>query len=174
MEYLMKHILSCTKRSILLVLIAVILLGVYAYMLTRPVSYGMDYHTRTEYGGVEYEGTLRFYTGGTMVNRNSNFDSELESYYHCKDGYVFFLTAITDEAYEKEVAYINENFEEAVNSPFYAAKANTLRIVNQGPDGYAMVYTCTPAILFAAVGGAVELVLIVLTCLSLGLGKKKK
>ena len=81
--------------------------------------------------------------------------------------------AQTDAAKESEIAYINENFDEAVASPFYAAKINAFRQTNVGPDGYATTYTCTGAIIFAIAFGILELALIGFTCASFILCKKK-
>ena len=53
----MKNILSCKKTTILLFLITIISIGFYAYMLARPISYGMSYHNETVYEGGIFEGT---------------------------------------------------------------------------------------------------------------------
>ena len=168
----MKKILSSLKVLIMLVLAIVLVVGFSAYMLLRPISYGMDYHTETVYEGVVFEGMMNFYRDGRMTNRNNNFDEEMASYYYYKDGYIFFTLAETEAEYEEEVTYINEHFEEAVESPFYAAQMNAFRVLLVGPDGYATVYTCKAAYVFAAVAGAVVLALLGLTCGGLVLRKK--
>ena len=170
----MKKILSCTKTAVILLLVTVLALGFYTYMLARPISYAMPYHNEIVYEGVAFEGTLRFYPDGTVRNKNTNFDEEQNNYYYYKDGYVFALMAETDAEYEAEVAYINENFQEAVAAPFYAAKINAFRQVAVGLDDYVTTYTCTGAIIFAAAGGIVALALIVLTVSSFVLCKKAK
>ena len=170
----MKKILSFSKTATILLLVTVICLGVYVYMLARPISYGMSYHNETLYMGVAFEGTLKFYPDGKVLNKNTNFEEEMEYYYYYKDGYVFSLLAQTDEEYEAEVAYIDENFETAVATPFYAAKINAFRQVADGMDEYVTTYTCTGAIVFAIVGGVVEAALIALTLASLKLSKKAK
>lgn len=128
----------------------------------------------TVYEGVAFEGTLKFYPDGTMRNKNTNFDEEQNNYYYYKDGYVFALMAETDAEYDAEIASINENFHEAVASPFYAAKINAFRQVAVGLDDYVTTYTCTGAIVFAVAGGVVALALIVLTVSSFVLCKKAK
>lgn len=155
-------------------LITVLFLGFYAYMLARPISYGMNYHNETVYEGVEFEGTLKLYPDGKMLNKNTNFEEALENYYYYKDGYVFTLMAQTDAENEAEIATINANFDEAVATPFYAAKINAFKQAYVGPDGYAVTYTCTVAIIFAVAGGVVALVLIVLAVSSFVLTKKAK
>jgi hypothetical protein len=109
-----------------------------------------------------------------MLNKNTNFEEEHQECYYYKNGYVFALRAQTDAEKEAEIAYINENFEEAAAAPFYAAKINAFRQIMEGPDGYTTIYTCTGAIVFAAVGGAVALALIGLTVSSFILRKKAK
>ena len=170
----MKNFLSYTKTFVILLLVTVILLGAYVFMLARPISYGMNYHTETVYEGFVFDGTMQFNSDGTMVNRNTNFAEELKSRYYYKGGYVFYTFSETDEEYEEEVAFINANFDEAVNTPFYSDKINAFKLVASEGDGYAAVYTCESAITFAVVGGVIELVLIALTAVSFVLSKKSK
>ena len=168
----MKKFLSCTKTAIALLIVAVLALGFYTYMLARPISYGMGYHNKTAYDGGVFEGTIKFYPDGTMVNRNTNFEEAQEDRYYYKNGYVFSLMAQTDEEYDKEVAAIDADFDAAVKTPFYASKINAFKEVPVSVDGYTTVYTCTPAIIFASVFGAFELILIGLTTVSFVLSKK--
>ena len=170
----MKKILSCSKTALVLVLVTVLFLGFYVYMLARPISYGMSYRNETVYEGVAFEGTLKFRPDGTVLIENTNFEEGFDSYYYYKDGYVFSLIATTDEEYVAEVAYINQNFDEALASPFYASKINAFRQTAEGLDSYVTTYTCTGAIVFAVVGGVVALALIALSVSSLVLSKKEK
>lgn len=105
---------------------------------------------------------------------NTNYDEEKTGFYYYQDGYVFFLTAKTEDEYEEEVAYISENFEEAIQSPFYALEINAFRLGKGSAEEISLVYTCTAAKTFAKVFGVIELALIALTCVSLILCKKKK
>lgn len=170
----MKNILFCKKTSIILFIITIISLGLYTYMIARPVSYGMAYHNETAYEGGTFEGTMKFHADGTMVNSNTNFNQEMESRYYYKDGYVFFTLAQTDEEYKKEIASINENFDEAIKTPFYADEINSFQLIATEGDGFTTVYTCKPAIVFAVVGGVIELALIALTFAAVLLSKKKR
>lgn len=170
----MKNVLSCKKTAIILLIVAIVSVGFYAYMLARPISYGMSYYNQTEYDGGVFEGTMKFHSDGTMVNLNTNFNEELKSRYYYKDGYVFFVMAKTDEEYEKEVASINENFDEAIKKPFYSDEINAFQLVVTEGDGFATVYTCKPAIVFAIIGGIVEFVLVALAGASLFLCNKKR
>jgi hypothetical protein len=170
----MKNILSRKTTAIILLVITILSLGFYAYMIARPISYGMGYHNETAYEGGTFDGTMKFYSDTTMLNSNSNLGAELESRYDYKDGYVFFVLAGTEQGYEAEVAFINEHFEEAIARPFYADKINAFRLVAAEADGFTTVYTCTPAIVFAIVGGVVEIALVALTCATVLLWKRKR
>lgn len=167
----MKNILSKKKTALSLLLVTLVLTGLYAYMLARPISFGMGYHNETVYDGGIFEGTMKFNSDGTMVNCNTNFNEELKSRYYYKDGYVFFTMAQTDEEYEKEIAEINENFAEAIQQPFYADEINAFQLVAMENDGYKTVYTCMPTIIFAIVGGIVALILMGLTAFAFILSK---
>ena len=168
----MKNILSSSKILRTLLIVTIISMGLYIYMIARPVSYGMGYHTETEYEGESFEGTMKFYPDRTFTNFNTNYGTEMESRYYCKGGYVFFTLAQDEEEYNAEVAYICENFEEAVNTPFYAVKTNAFKQFFVGSDGYELVYTCGSAIVLAVVFGVVELILISLTAASFVVCKK--
>ena len=166
--------LSCTKTAVILFLVAVILLGVCVYMVARPISYGFEYFHKSTYEGNEFQGVMMFSSDNTMTNKNTNFDIEMKSRYYYKDGYIFFTLAETDKAYAEEVKWIDDNFEEAVDTPFYAAMVNAFRIVSEGLDDYDATYTCTPAIVFVVGCGVLELVLVGLAVVSLILSKRAK
>jgi hypothetical protein len=169
----MKKVLSCKKTAIILLIVTLIAVGFYVYMLARPISYGMAYHNKSEYDGGVFEGTMKFYSSGTMINSNTNFNEDMESRYYYKNGYVFFTIADTDEKYNEEVEFINKNFDEAKGKPFYADEINAFRLVATEGDGFATVYTCTFAITFAIIGGVVGAALVGLTCVCWILSKKK-
>lgn len=170
----MKKFLACMKTVVILSAVTILSLGFYVYMLARPVSFGMSYHNSTVYEGEVFEGNMKFSSDSTMLTKNTSFNEEIESYYYYKNGYIFFTMAETEEAYQKEVESINADFEGAVNLPFYASKINAFKLVSTGPDGYTMTYTCTPAIVFAVVGGVVELALLGASAVSLMLYIKTK
>jgi hypothetical protein len=158
----MRKLLSDKKASAVLLILTLLFLAFYVYMLARPISYGMGYHGKTDYAGEFFEGTLKFRSDGTMRNRNTNFDSEMEYRYYYKDGYVFALMGETEDACKAEIAYIDEHFEEASTMPFYAARVNAFQYVIEGADGYAMTYTCMSAIVFAVAAGAFVVLLMAL------------
>lgn len=167
----MKKILASAKTAVILLIVTLISLGAYVYMLARPISYGMSYYNKSEYAGAEFEGTLEFYPDTTVKNHNTNFDEPMTFRYYYKDGYVFTLMATTDADYDEEVAYINENFDEAINVPFYASWINAFRYVNEGPDGEKAIYTCIPTVVIAIAGGIAELLLIGISGVSFYLAK---
>ena len=170
----MKNILSKTKTAIILLIVTVLLTGSYVYLLTCPIAYGMEYRNETVYEGEVFKGSLKYSPDGKVISKNTNFDEPIEFYYYYKDGYVFNLVAKNDAEYEAEVAYINENFDEALAAPFYAVKTNAFKQVAVGMDEDATTYTCTGAIVFAVAGGVVILALIALTVSSFALSKKAK
>lgn len=170
----MKKLLSCTKTAVILLLAALLCLGALAFILARPISYGMSYHTESTTNGITFEGTLIFDPDGTMLVKNPNFDMETKYRYYYKDGYVFTLLAQTDEEYDAEVAYINENFESALKTPFYSAKIDAFKQVAEEISGYAMIYTCQTAINLTIALGAISLALAILTVTSFILGKKAR
>ena len=171
----MKKFLSCAKTTIILLIVTVLALGLYAYMLIRPISYGMEYHNVTEYDGGTFEGTFTFYHGGKMIIKNTNLKDEVEGNFYYKDGYIFDLAATTEEEKKAEIEKINKDFEGAVNKLFYASKISAFELVPvPGEDGYTTVYTCNTANTFAIAGGVVVLVLIGITCTSAILCKKNK
>lgn len=170
----MKKILSNVKAAIILLAVTVLALGFYGYMLLRPISYGMPYHNVTEYVGGYFEGTQTYYPDGTVVTRNTNLEGEAIGRFYYKDGYVFSLMAETDEEFEAEVAEINEDFEAALELPFYASEINAFRQIPKEVYGYTSAYTCTPAIIFAVAFGIFELVLVIFTAISFVLSRKRE
>lgn len=170
----MKKILSKTKVAIILLFATVLFLGFYTYMIARPISYGISYNNKTVYEGESFEGSLKYSPDGKVISENTNFDKPFEMYYYYKDGYVFNLAAKNDEEYKAEVDYINNNFDEAVSTPFYAMKSNAFKQVAVGLDDDVTTYTCTGAIIFAIAGGVFALALTALTVSSFILSKKSK
>ena len=154
---------SCRITALILAAVAIIILAVGLYGLTRPISYGASYYHATFYSGEDFNGTMIFYPDNTLVISNTNFDEEFACYYYYKDGYAFFIFGETEAEYAAEVAAINEDFAGAVNTPFYASKINAFSHVSEGLDDYKSVYICQISVMMAVLWGAVELVLICFT-----------
>ena len=170
----MKNILSKTKTAIILLIVTVLSAGCYVCIVANPVTYGMKYRNETVYEGEVFKGSLKYSPDGKVISENTNFDEPFEMYYYYKDGYVFNFVATNDEEYEAEVAYINENFDEAVTTPLYAMKTNAFKQFDVGMDEDVTTYTCAGAIVFAIVGGINQLLQIALTVYSFVLSKKAK
>ena len=151
----MKKKMPCGK-TIILSIVAIVLLVVGIYAMTRPMSYGTNYYHASFYEGTDFSGSMTFFPDNTMLIRNTNFEEELTCFYYYKNGYVFFTLAET----EAELAAINQDFEAAVNSPFYASKINAFRLTSEGLDGYTSVYLCQSSVTMAVILGAIELALI--------------
>ena len=170
----MKKFLSDSRVAAVLLAVAVISLAALLFVAFRPVSHGMGYYNVTEYDGVEYRGIQTYGVGKEMTIVNTNFGEEVKFFYYYKDGYVFSLGALTEEGYAEEVRAIEENFEAALATPFYAMRINAFTLTSVGPDGYSTVYTCYPAIMLAAVLGGVTLIFIAFGAVSAVLYKKNK
>ena len=170
----MKNILSKTKTAIILLIVTVLLVGSYVYLLTCPITYGMEYRNETVYEGEVYKWSLKYSPDGKVICENINYDEPIEFYYYYKDGYVFNLMAENDEKYKSEVAAINEDFDEAVALPLYAFKTNAFKQVAQGFVNDVTIYTCQGAIIFAIAGGVFALALTALTVSSFILSKKSR
>ena len=153
---------ACKITALVLAVAAIAVLAVGIYGMTRPMSYDTNYYHAVFYEDEDFNGTMVFSADNTMVVRNTNLDEDYQSYYYYKDGYVFFTLAQTEAEYQEEVAAINEDFEGAVNAPFYASKITPFKLTSEGPDGYRSVYMCQSSITMAIGFVAVELALIAL------------
>ena len=109
-----------------------------------------------------------------MLIHNTNFDEEYTVFYYYKNGYIFFVLAQTEAEYQEEVAAINDDFEGAVNAPFYASKVNAFRLSSEGPDGYKSVYFCQASVMMLVAWAAIELVLFGFAIASMIRCKKEK
>ena len=175
---IMKKVFSSPKTAIILLLVTVLFLGYYAYMLIRPISYGMNYDIEMVYDGETFKESFKYYSDGRVVCNSSGYNEEMTYYYYYSNGYVFNLIAETEEECQEEIDYINANFDEAVSSPYYATKTNAFCQVDEFMDendaNLTYTYTCTGAIIFAIVGGVGALLLVALTVFSFVLFKKAK
>lgn len=71
------------------------------------------------------------------------------------------------------MAAINEDFEGAVSTPFYASKINPFKLSSEGLDDYTSVFFCQTSIMMVAAWAAVELGLIGFATASVLRCKKK-
>ena len=170
----MKKLFFSKKTAYTLLVITLAVLGIYAYMLVRPISYGMEYCIKENISGYEYESTTVFHSGNKMTLINLNFEEPQELYYYYKDGWYFSCMAQTEDEYKVEVEQIDANFEEAVATPFYASKINAFSYSYEDfLNGGEIVHTCNSAIVFAIVGGVAVIGFIALTVITFAVGVKK-
>ena len=169
----MNNTRSYQIRAMILVVLAIALLVVGIYGMTRPLAYGCDYYHAVFYDGEDFNGTMTFYSDNTMVFRNTNFEEDITFFYYYKNGYVFFGMSQTESEYQEEVAAIDADFEGALNTPFYASKINPFKLSSEGPDGYKSIYLCQSSIMMVVVWGAIELVLIGFAVATVSRGKKE-
>ena len=168
----MKKIASNKLTALILPVITILSLALYVRMLTRPISYGMEYYSNAPVAGFEFESSTIFHRGNKVTVENSNFDRPQEYYYYYKDGYVFLCFAMTDEEYRVEVDEINANWEEALSTPFYAAKINAFSCTDSSPE-VVSTQVCRGAKIFAAAFGLVEVCLAGLTAAAFIYRKKQ-
>jgi hypothetical protein len=167
----MKKVLSGKALSFALLAVTVLALAFYAYMLLRPISYGMEYYSNQSIDGYPFETASVFYRGNKMIIKNANFNGPEEFYYYLKDGYVFNCLATTDEEYLAEVEEINANWEDAVNAPFYANKINAFNLTQPTGDN-TLTMECRGAKAFAVVFGIMDACLAALTAAAFVYRKK--
>ena len=170
----MKNILFCKKTAVILLAVTILFLALCAYMVARPISYGMEYSAEMVYEGEVFEGTMIFKNDTTFITRNVNYDEDMVARYYYKEGYVFFMVATTDEEYAEEVAEIDEKFDAFIELPFYSYRINAFRLAAGEDDDFSSPYICTSAIVWASVFGGVSLLLIALTGTSFVLSRKKE
>ena len=156
----MSKMRSCRSRVVIFTVLAIALLVVGIYGMTRPLAYGCDYYHAVFYDGEDFNGTMTFYSDNTMVIRNTNFEEDIKLFYYYKNGYVFFGMSQTESEYQEEVAAIDADFEGALNTPFYASKINPFKLSSEGPDGYKSIYLCQSSIMLIVPLVAIELILI--------------
>ena len=170
----MKKVFSNKITAVILAVLTIVSLCFYVMMLAKPITYGQPYYHASVYEGDDFNGTLTFYPDNTMFVENTSFVEPAKFYYYRKDSYLFFTMAETPEEYDAEVAMIDENFEEAISTPFYAAKLNAFQLTAAGLDDYDTFYYCKYSINLAIAWGIAQLALIGLAWASIACCKKAK
>ena len=180
----MKKFLKKLPVMITLVALSVVLLGVYIYMIARPVSYGMAY----KYSKKTDENN--YYTNSIVVQNSKKvkmiasgktLGTEVKktmTYWVVTKANKFAVVGIaetdmpvptiTEEQYNEIVKLLPDNFWESDE----AVECTAFKFTVDGDT-----YTCTGAIVFAVVGGVVEACLLTFACLSVVFfikDKKKK
>ena len=168
----MKKFLKKLPVMITFVALSVVLLGVYIYMLARPVSYGMAYkHSEKTDENNYIEQTIVVQNNKkakvTINGKVMGFEMKVTggAWIAIKGNKALFVG--TSEGLD-EVVMTEEQYNEAVklltDESFKSEDAITSNAFKMTMDGET--YTCTGAIVFAAVAGAVELCLLTFACLS--------
>lgn len=173
-ETVMNKLRSLPKKALILSVVAILLLAVGIFGMTSPMAYGTPYQHTSYYEGDDFSGSMIFYPDNTMVVRNTNFEEDMKFFYYYKDGYIFFTMSETKADYYKEVEAINEDFEGAINTPFYASKITAFKLTSTGLEGdYDTVYVCQNSMMMAVAWGAIELALVVFILISIARHKKR-
>lgn len=171
----MKTQSSCKKKAIICLILCLMMLGLTIFLAVRPISYNMVYHgvKDDQYG--RFESSRIFTRSKFLVNKNNNYDLPIVGFYYYKDGYLFDMSAKSNESYKAEVDMINSRWEEALQRDFYSMKINAFTIVAPRSDGEQTIYTCYPAIIITALSALLTIGFAVLTCTSfVAMGKAKK
>ena len=159
----MKNILSKTRTAIVLLLVTVIFLGVFTFMLTRPISYGMPYHDETAYDGIPFEVTWTFYPDSTVIIDNDNYNEPAVDYYYYRDGHMFFLWVDSPERCQKLTEFIDETYENVEDIPLSPYELNAFTLTSDMVEDLEFILACKGLIVFTVFGGIVAIALIALT-----------
>ena len=166
----MKKFLGKKSSKILFIILTLVLTAVYIYMLVRPISYGMTYKNETTALGITTTREVTFLSSKKMkvTTTTGSSTSTVEQWIYCQGGKIAIVDAtglISEETYNKLI--------ESEDSKNAYIKGATYNLNAFGGEGLAGEYKCTGAVVFAIVGGVVELVLITLTALTFVFASKK-
>lgn len=194
----MKKFLSKMPVMAVLLVLALGGLGLYIGLLARPVSYGMDYtysQTLEVTGYEEVDGqtqvmTINFKSGKqvTMFNKIGEESGSMDFWYVQNGNKVWLVSpveeSITEEEFDQFIELLKADKEEwdavwsDTSGDIMLFSINAFNLSFLGLNEYGDVdLTCTGAIVFAAVWGAIEVALIVFAALSLTFylkGKKQE
>ena len=159
----MKKFFGKLPVMITFVALAVIFAAVYIGMLVRPVAIGMTYKGEVTMYGQTAEISVKVKSGKKleMTTEVAGTTITNEGYYLEKDGYIVFLDAQNDEDYKAEKKEILDNWDEckaildAGMSEMGGTDCNAFGVKVMGED-----FKCTGSVVFAIVGGIVELILL--------------
>lgn len=194
----MKKFLSKMPVMAVLLVLALGGLGLYIGLLARPVSYGMPYTYSQTLEGTGYEEvdgqtqvmTINFKSGKqvTMFNKIGEESGSMDFWYVQNGNKVWLVSpveeSITEEEFDQFIELLKADKEEwdavwsDTSGDIMLFSINAFNLSFLGLNEYGDVdLTCTGAIVFAAVWGAIEVALIVFAALSLTFylkGKKQE
>lgn len=188
----MKKIITSKITLFTALAVAVLFLGLYVYMIARPIAYGMKYEFSGEAPYIveeeeissEFDIEMTFHMNDKVSINNKTSDFKGESYYYYQAGYIYFCQAQNEEEYNAEVKEIKADWdnimavlnketvtleEESVLLSVY--KINAFELESQARE-IELAQTCNGTIIFTVIGGVVELLVIGLAVTSFVIGKK--
>ena len=77
----MKKRATCKLTALILAVLAIVLLVVGIYGMTRPMFYGSGYYHAAFYEEEDFNSTITFYPDNTALIKNTNFDEAFTSPY---------------------------------------------------------------------------------------------
>ena len=168
----MKKFFGKLPVMITFVALAVVFAVVYVGMLVRPVAIGMTY--TGEVAGMEVSVKVKSGKKMEITMKGEGMPTVTdEDYYLEKDGYIVFLEAENDDQYKDEKKNILDNWETVKplleNSPEAGKDCNAFGVKVMGED-----FKCTGSVVFAIIGGVLELVLLAGAGLAVFYTVKKK
>lgn len=188
----MKKIITSKITLFTALAVAVLFLGMYVYMIARPIAYEMKYEfsgetlyiVEEEEVSSEFDIEMTFHMNDKVSINNKTSNIKSESYYYYQDGYIYFCQAQNEDEYNAEVKEIKADWdnimaivnketltfeEESMLLSMY--KINAFKLESQSRD-IELTQTCNGTIIFTVIGGVVELLVIGLAVTSFVIGKK--
>ena len=144
----------------------------YIGLLVRPVAIGMSYKGEA-YGA---EVTVKVKSGKKieMIIKGETTTTTEKGYYLEKDGYIVFMEADNDDEYKAEKKEILDNWD-TYKGYLDAGMASGGKDCNAfGVTVFGEDFKCTGSVVFAVIGGIVELVLLAGAGLAIFYNVKKK
>ena len=154
----MKKFFGKLPVMITFIALAVICAVGYIGMLVRPIAIGMTY--KGEAHGAEVTVKVLSNKKIKMTMKGETTTTTEEAYYFEKDGYIVFLDSENDDDYKTDKKDILDNWEVAkglIDSGAYPGgkDCNAFGVKVFGED-----FKCTGSVVFAVIGGVIELVLL--------------
>ena len=161
----MKKFFGKKPVMITFVALAVVMLVVYIGMLARPVAVGFSYSEKEDGITTTYKFGLKKVEGTMSDGKNK---TTMDTYYYCQDNIVvfdYFGVVQNDKDYKEWKKDVRENWDT------YKEMGMEINAFKMGDKDEA---TCAGSIVFAVVGGIVELVLLAGAGLAVFYAVKKK
>lgn len=157
----MKKFFGKLPVMITFVALAVIFAVVYIGMLVRPVAIGMTYKGEVTRYGQTAEISVKVKSGKKleMTTEVAGEKDVEKGYYLEKDGFIVFMDAQNDAEYEAEKKEILDNWDTAKamieSTGLGGIECNAFGVKVMGEE-----FSCTGSVVFAIIGGVIELVLL--------------